>query len=166
MATRGLLSCVDTPSATVASNRTLTTGPSNGCDWPAASVERTNLIRPSFIVAEPEPEQALSSRKLLLETFKFNVITAHSAEETVEMVKLFPNSNALIVHCRLPEFDAEKAVAAVKKNAPKMPIIALCPTERELKWADYIVQSHHPQELLDLVHRLFGDPREQFSDAQ
>jgi len=32
--------------------------------------------RPTFLMAEPEPEQALSTRKLVLETAKFNVITA------------------------------------------------------------------------------------------
>jgi CheY-like chemotaxis protein len=123
------------------------------------------LIRPSFIVAEPEPEQALSSRKLLLETFKYNVLTAHSVRETVEMVGLFPNSDALIVHCRLPEFDADTAIKEVKSRAPNLPIIALCPTEGELKWADHIVQSHQPQELLGLVQRLFGDPRKGFEGS-
>lgn len=117
------------------------------------------MPRPTFIVAEPEPEQALSSRKLLLETFKFNVITAHSVEETVSMVRLFSNSDALIIHCGLQNFDADTAIKSVKTNAPKLPIIALTPTERELKWADYVVQSHLPQELLNLVQRLFGDPR-------
>jgi CheY-like chemotaxis protein len=117
------------------------------------------LSRPAFIVAEPEPDQALSARKLLLETFKYNVITAHSVPETLESVKLFPNANALIVHCGLPEFDAEDAIEMVKKSKGDMPIIALTPNERELKWADYVVHSHHPQELLLLVQRLFGDPR-------
>ncbi|HTV64296.1 MAG TPA: hypothetical protein VMD98_01765 [Bryocella sp.] len=120
------------------------------------------MARPAFIVAEPEPEQALSSRKLLLETFKFNVITAHSVRETLEMVELFPNSDALIVHCGLAGFNAAEAIKEVRSRAPEMPIIALTPTERELKWADHIVRSHHPQELLDLVHRLFGDPRQEF----
>ena len=124
------------------------------------------MVRPTFIVAEPEPEQALSSRKLLLETFKFNVLTAHSVEETLDMVKLFPSSDALIVHCRLPEFDADKAIKAVKNTAPKMPIIAICPTDTELKWADHVVQSHHPQELVDLAQRLFGDPRKDFGGPQ
>lgn len=124
------------------------------------------MVRPSFIVAEPEPEQALSSRKLLLETFKFNVITSHSVPETLEMVRLFPKCDALIVHCGLPEFNGGEAIKTVKAAAPTLPIIALTPTERELKWADYIVHSHHPQELLDLVQRLFGDPRKGFGGPQ
>ena len=117
------------------------------------------MARPTFIVAEPEPEQALSSRKLLLETFKYNVITAHSVDETLELVNLFCNSDALILHCEIPEFDSGSLIEAVKKRAPELPIIALTPTERELKWADHVVHSHDPQELLDLVKKLFGDPR-------
>ncbi len=124
------------------------------------------MARPTFIVAEPEPEQALSSRKLLLETFKFNVITAHSVRETLEMVRLFPNSDALIIHCGIPDLDGEAAIKNVKTALPKLPIIALTPTERELKWADHVVHSHRPQELLSLVQGLFGDPRKAFDGAQ
>jgi CheY-like chemotaxis protein len=120
------------------------------------------MARPTFIVAEPEPEQALSSRKLLLETFKFNVITAHSVTETLDVVELFPRSDALIVHCGLPGFNSAEAIEKVKSFAPQMQIIALTPTERELKWADHVVHSHRPQELLTLVQRLFGDPREEY----
>ncbi len=117
------------------------------------------MPRPAFIVAEPEPEQALSTRKLLLETFKFNVITAHSVQETLELVRLFSNVNALIIHCGLPNFDTERVVKVVKQTLPELPLIALTPTDRELKWADHVVQSHSPQDLLNLVQRLFGDPR-------
>jgi DNA-binding response OmpR family regulator len=117
------------------------------------------LNRPAFIVAEPEPDQALSSRKILLETFKFNVITAHSVDETLELVRAFPKVDALIIHCGIPEFDGADLIEVVKKSAPNLPIIALTPTERDLKWADHIVHSHNPQELLQLVQRKFGDPR-------
>ncbi len=121
------------------------------------------MTRPAFIVAEPEPEQALSTRKLLLETFKFNVITAHSVSETLELVRLFPNVQALIIHCGIPNFDADDLIQSVKQSIPQLPIIALTPTERQLKWADHVVQSHSPQGLLTLVQRLFGDPRKNYA---
>jgi DNA-binding response OmpR family regulator len=117
------------------------------------------LPRPAFLVAEPEPEQAISTRKLLLETFKFNVITAHSESETIDLLHMFPNVTAIILHCGIPDFNAEKVIRAVKTAAPELPVIALTPTNREFAWADHVVQSHDPQELLQLVHKLFGDPR-------
>jgi hypothetical protein len=50
-------------------------------------------------------------------------------------------------------------VKAVKAEAPEMPIIGICPTDQQLKLVDHVVHSHHPQDLLNLVQRLFGDPR-------
>ena len=50
-------------------------------------------------------------------------------------------------------------IRVVKTTLPELPIIALTPTEREFPWADHVVHSHDPQELLEVVHRLFGDPR-------
>jgi hypothetical protein len=123
------------------------------------------LPRPAFIVAEPEPEQAISTRKLLLETFKFNVITAHSERETVDLLHLFPNINALILHCGIEDFDTENVIRVVKTIVPGLPIIALTPTVREFAWADHVVHSHDPQELLQLVHQLFGDPRKHPASA-
>jgi hypothetical protein len=44
---------------------------------------------PTLLVAEPEPLEALSVRKLVLENAEFNVLTAHSRREvgTVNQVK-------------------------------------------------------------------------------
>ena len=87
------------------------------------------------------------------------MITAHTEQETVDLLQMFPKVNALILHCGIQDFDAEHVIRVVKTNVPELPIIALTPTEREFKWADHVVHSHDPQELLELVHRLFGDPR-------
>ena len=87
-----------------------------------------------------------------METFKYNVITAHSVAETLELVRLFPNVQALILHCGIPNFDADDLIQKVKQLTPKLPIIALTPTQRELRWADDVVQSHSPQELLNLCN--------------
>ena len=45
-------------------------------------------MRPTIMVAEPEPLQALSVRKLVLENAKSNVLTAHSTVEAIECLKL------------------------------------------------------------------------------
>jgi hypothetical protein len=43
----------------------------------------TNMPRPTILVAEEEPSQALSVRKLVFETAKFNAFTAHSTRQTL-----------------------------------------------------------------------------------
>jgi DNA-binding response OmpR family regulator len=118
------------------------------------------MARPAFIMAEVEPMDGVSARKLVLETAKFNVITAHSINEALTLLKMFPNANALILHASLSDVDCDTAVATFKKLSPRMPVIVLFPSEGyQCKIADYNLPSYDPQELLDLLRSLFGDPR-------
>lgn len=118
------------------------------------------MHRPTFLVAEPEPDQALSSRKLLLENFKFNVITAHSEQEMLEMLELFPNVDAVILHDDTPGQTTANILKNVKDKAPAMQVVALNPRgTRQNPLADHVVSSHNPEELLHLLQELFGDPR-------
>lgn len=120
------------------------------------------MVRPAFIMAEVEPLDGVSARKLVLETAKFNVITAHSTNEALTLLKTFPKADALILHASLSGMDCDTAVATFKKLSPRMPIIVLSPSEgQHCKDADHNLPSYDPQELLNLLRSLFGDPRMQ-----
>lgn len=117
------------------------------------------MARPTFLMAEPEPDQALSARKLVLETAKFNVITAHSAREAMELCDQFPAVNALIIHGSLPD-DCGKLVAKFKRADGERYAILLAPSaSSSCAGVDHRVSSHNPEELLSLLRQLFGDPR-------
>lgn len=124
------------------------------------AVDRNKSVaRPTFLMAEPEPQQALSARKLVLETAKFNVITAHSASEATELCQRFPSIDALIVHASL-EGECAKVVAQFKAGDEKKPAILLAPSSSSsCDGVDHNVSSHSPEELLRLLRELFGDPR-------
>lgn len=125
------------------------------------------MRRPTFIVAEPEPDQALSSRKLLLETFKFNVITAHSEPEMFELLSVFPAVDAVILHDDTPGLIARHVVRSIKQQAPQMKVIALSPSGDETsRIADHVVNSHSPEQLLHLLQTLFGDARKMNGSEQ
>jgi response regulator RpfG family c-di-GMP phosphodiesterase len=114
--------------------------------------------RPTFLIAEPEPHEALSTRKLVLETAKFNVITAYSSEEALELLGAFPNINALVIVSGLK--NRATVVKTAKKQKPKLPVIILSPNgTSSLEGGDHHVSSHEPEELLQLLRSLFGDPR-------
>ena len=117
------------------------------------------MARPTFIVAEPEPEQALSARKLVIETAKFNVITSHSPSETRELLRQFPNPTALIIHSQMRGWGESEFVRRVKQHSPDLPVILLSPLAGETYGTDYQVSSHDPEELVHLLRTLFGDPR-------
>lgn len=117
------------------------------------------MIRPAVLVAEPEPEQALSVRKLVLETAKFNVLTAHSTEEAMEMAGLFPNiSGAILVHDT--HIDCEAIAGRLSRQSKKVPIVAVVPQlTHRCRGADHHVPSHEPEKLLEVMRSLLGDPR-------
>ena len=120
-----------------------------------------NMPRPTLLVAEPEPDQALSVRKLVLETAKFNVLTAHSTREAIDLLHLFPNIS-LAVLVDSDGIDCEWVTNAIRGATNKIPVIFLSPRiGARCKNADHKVSSHQPEDLLTLVRSLLGDPRTQ-----
>src|SRR5437588_12086561 len=115
--------------------------------------------RPTLIVAEPEPAEALSVRKLVLETAKFNVLTAHSTREAIDIFQSFPNAS-LVIAVEGNRIDCEVVTKAVKEAIPKMPVIVLSARDGlRVVQADYHVSSHEPEELLRIVRELLGEHR-------
>ena len=120
------------------------------------------MVRPIVLMAEMEPPDGLSARKLVLETGKFNVITAYSVEEMLDTLKTFPRVNATVLHASIcKEMSCNDAIEELKKHNPVMMVIALRTTDAQrYKGADHHISSHEPQELLNLLRSHFGDPRE------
>jgi DNA-binding LytR/AlgR family response regulator len=116
------------------------------------------MPRPTLIIVEPEPNEALSVRKLVVETAKFNVLTAHSADESKELLAQFPNVSGLVVVAEIK--DCEKTVNAAKSVRHSMPVIVLSANRNyRCDHAEHHISSHEPEELVSLLRSLFGDPR-------
>lgn len=119
------------------------------------------MVRPIVLMAEVEPPEGLSARKLVLETGKFNVITAYSVEEALETLVAFPRVHVVVLHasvCR--QMACDSVIAELKKRIPSMNVIVLSPTtSQDFKLADHTISSHEPQELLNLLRSRLGDPR-------
>jgi peroxiredoxin len=116
------------------------------------------MARPTLLIVEPEPNEALSVRKLVVETAKFNVVTAYSASEAKELLRLFPKLDGTVVVAEIK--DCEQAVKAAKATNASMPVILLS-ANRNFRCddAEYHISSHEPEELVGLLRSLFGDPR-------
>jgi hypothetical protein len=112
-------------------------------------------------MAEVEPPDGVSARKLVLETAKFNVITAYSVAEALETLKTFPKVHVLVLHSSLcKNGECDRVLGDAKKRNSKMLTIAITPSDSgRFKRADYTLSSHEPQELLNLLRSHFGDPR-------
>ena len=116
-------------------------------------------MRPTIVVAETEPLAALSVRKLVLESAKFNVLTAHSASEAIEILGSGPKlvRAAVIVS----DLRSSSALAAkFKKARPDLPVIYASPNRTSVEGADHAISSHDPEGLVRLCRELLGDPRQ------
>jgi CheY-like chemotaxis protein len=61
-----------------------------------------NGHRLGFLIIESERTDGLSTRKLLLESAKHNVVTAYSGTEGVEMYNRFPSVDAVCIERGTP----------------------------------------------------------------
>lgn len=110
------------------------------------------------MVLEPEPVGALSARKLVLETAKFNVITAHSFEEGIECFDTFPKVSAAVIATQ-DRAACQEMGRYIKARNPGLPVIVLSPVIGfECPGADHHLSSHKPEKLLTLMRELLGDP--------
>jgi hypothetical protein len=100
---------------------------------------------------EEEQPEGLSSRKLVVETVKHNVITAYTLKDGMDLLHRFPNVDIIMVHARLLE-QSPHLLSDVKAICPDKPIILATPFASETHPdVDFVVDSHRPGDLVLLL---------------
>lgn len=112
------------------------------------------MTRPCFIVVDREFSANISTRKLVIETAKFNVITAYSGAEAIETVKRFPAVDAVVLDNVIRDMEPNGLILAIKKLSPQMPVIMICGMHQQCPAADYHLELFDPASLLELLQRL------------
>lgn len=116
------------------------------------------MARPVFLVIEVEQPDGLSTRKLVLETAKYNVMTAHSGKEGLEIAGTHP-LDGVILHHGMKDVPIPKLARQLKSLRSTTPLIYLSPNRSSsVPGADHVVSSHDPRALLNLVQELVGCP--------
>lgn len=118
------------------------------------------MARPVFLIIEIEQPDGLSTRKLVLETAKYNVLTAHSGKEGLEIAETHP-VDAIILHHGMKDVPIPKLARRLRDLSNGTPLIYLAPNlSSRLAGADHVVSSHDPGGLLTLMQGLVGKPAE------
>jgi CheY-like chemotaxis protein len=111
---------------------------------------------------EVEQPEGISSRKLILEAARHNVITAYTGRGGLDLLSRFPNVDVAVVHTDLDGLTFEETVRELKKVRPDLPVIGISPAaDRQVDGADYMLSSYDPQDLLKLLAERFeasGEP--------
>ena len=104
-----------------------------------------------ILMIEEEQPEGLSARKLVVETVKHNVLTAYNAKDGVDLLKRFPNVDAILVHSR-QLVKRPSLLTEVRTLCPGKPIILASPFAEESRpEATFVVDSHKPAALLKLL---------------
>jgi CheY-like chemotaxis protein len=113
------------------------------------------MNRPCFLVIDREFPGSISTRKLVIETAKFNVITAYSGKEALEMVTRFPAVSGVVLDGGLEDVPCADIADQIKVLQPKLPIIVIAtPGFTGCPKADYQLESFDPAKLLEILRSL------------
>jgi CheY-like chemotaxis protein len=113
------------------------------------------MTRPCFLVVDREYSQSISTRKLVIETAKFNVLTAYSASEALDTLRKFPAVDGVVVDSDMPTISCPEFIRTLRGFAPGIPVIAVgAPLADNCDGADYELDSFNPKNLLDLLQKI------------
>ena len=111
--------------------------------------------RLTFLIVESEPAQGLSTRKLLLETAKHNVLTAYSTGEGVRMFERFPRIDIVAVDGSFGKAACSAMVTSLKEKNSGIRVVAFVPhVGARCDWADKTTDSHDPAGLLKILEEM------------
>lgn len=116
----------------------------------------SHLPRPCFLVVDPAFPGALSTRKLVIESAMFNVITAYSAEEAVETLRTYPKLDAVVMDARVGETHCRDLVKSFREIVPRIPIVITSGRGYDdCGEVDHHLDTYDPKALLELLRKLF-----------
>jgi DNA-binding NtrC family response regulator len=113
------------------------------------------MARPCFLLIDREFPGSISTRKLVIETARFNVIRAFSALEALETLKEFPAVHGVVIDAEIHGMSGDELVTRLKEIKPGIPVVVICaPGDGECSAADYQVESLDPRKLLEALKKL------------
>lgn len=115
-------------------------------------------MRPIFLVIDPPDPESLSTRKLVLESAMFNVLTANSCDEGKELIENMP-VHGIVVHERaFHGKDPRVTIAELRQTRPNAPVILLSVNPSGKDGADRVLSSHDPVELVRVIREMLNLP--------
>jgi CheY-like chemotaxis protein len=114
-------------------------------------------MRPCFLVIDHEYPGSISTRKLVIETEKLNVITAYSAQDAIQALTRFPAVDGVVMDDRVEGLPCEELIKRLRAIRNDVPIILISPTGFETCGGeDHHVSSFDPKDLLAKLQKICG----------
>ncbi len=123
------------------------------------------MVRPCFLILDPEHAASISTRKLVIETAKHNVITAYTSQELLETLDAFPRVSGVVLNGNVRDIPCTETARLIKQRHPRTPVIAVRSSADPLcDDIDHVVNNFDPQRLLDVLRSI--EPRKSEAISQ
>ena len=124
-------------------------------------------LRPCFLVIDREHSVSISTRKLVIETAKFNVITAYSGAEAVRAFKKFPNVDGIVVDAGLKDISCSDLISEIRQLRSDVPVIVVGNTERHpCSDATHRLEGFNPKKILGFLQQLYPSETAEISSRE
>jgi response regulator RpfG family c-di-GMP phosphodiesterase len=125
------------------------------------------FMRPCFLVIDNEYPGSISTRKLVLESAKLNVITAYSPEEAIVTLDRFPDVDGVVLDTQIQGRSCTEVVKQLRRKHARIPIVTVSPGGQDPCGGEqYHVSSFDPKQLLDAVHKLVPSDMQKLKERE
>jgi len=101
-----------------------------------------------------EMPEGLSTRKMLIESLKHNVLSAYSAEEGIELATR-NDVDLVMLDPKLNDVTCREVSRRIHEIKPHVPVLVVAPTPyTECDGADVTISSFSPADLVDYLREL------------
>ena len=104
---------------------------------------------------DPEHSGAISTRKLVLETAKYNVITTYSCDEAAAELERFPRVDGVIMNGNVPGDSPVNFLEGLRQRRPHVKLVIVGDHGTYGEFADRTVPGFMPAELLLALREMF-----------
>lgn len=113
------------------------------------------MVRPCYLVVDREQFGSISTRKLVIETAKFNVITAYSAHEALATAAKFPNLDGAVIDAGMRDMPCAELIVKLRELLPAASLVVVGDTNlHPCPGATRQVDSFDPKRLLGILQEL------------
>jgi CheY-like chemotaxis protein len=112
------------------------------------------VTRPCFLIIDREFPANLSTRKLVVESAKFNVLTAYSPEEAVETLRRFPAVDGIVMDAETEAIACKELIEQLRAVRKEVLIVTVSPGGNiRCDGEQASVDSHDPSGLVKTLQR-------------
>lgn len=114
------------------------------------------MPRPCFVILDSDFPGSISSRKLVIESAKLNVITAYSQKELIETVDRFPKVDGIVINAQMEgKLPCREVIAELRKTRSDIPIVTVSSSGHDpCNGEEYHVCSFDPRQLLGVLEKI------------